>query len=103
MIEATAAVPTYNADRYVLSVCKRWHEGMDVNVRERQGVIHFENAVATFTPSANQLVVSILAKDEESIAHLQHVVMAHLETAVLPNEPLTFDWRRSANFELHAL
>jgi hypothetical protein len=103
MIEETAAVPTSNADKYVMSMCKRWHQRMDVDVRQRQGVLHFHNAVATLTPSADRLIVSILANDEMSIAELQHIVVAHLETSILPSERLQFDWHRSTNFELHAL
>lgn len=103
MIEATAAVSTANADHYVMSVCKRWPDGMDVNFHERQGVIHFKNAVATLTPRSDRLIVTILANDEPTIERLQNVVARHLDGVGLRKEPLKFDWRRSANFEMQAL
>jgi hypothetical protein len=102
MIEATAAVQTTKADKFILGFCKRWQDRMDVNFRERQGVIHFENAVATLTPRVDQLIVTILANDTPSIERVQNVVVGHLQDALARDE-LRFDWRWSSNLELHAL
>jgi hypothetical protein len=75
---------------------------MDINFRKRQGVIHFENAVATLTPRVDQLIVTILANDMLSIERVQNMVVGHLQDSRARDE-LRFDWQWSSNLELHAL
>jgi hypothetical protein len=103
MIEITARVPTSNAGKYVMSLCRHWAHRMEVNVRDRQGVVHFENAVATLTPTEGQLVVTILANDGPTIERLQGAVSTHLDRFAFREAPLKFDWRHSADLPLHAL
>ena len=103
MIETTAAVPTTNAGKYILSLCKRLHDRIDVNFHQRQCVIHFENALATLTPHKDQLMVTIIAHTVPDVEHLQTVVADHLNSVASRGAPLRFDWRRSSNFALHAL
>jgi len=103
MIETTAQVPTTNADKYVLRLCKQWAHRIEVNFQERQGVIHFENAIATLTPSSDELVVTILAADNPTVERIQGVVASHLDRFAHREAPLQFDWHRSDRLALGAL
>ena len=103
MIESTMAIQTRDADFYVMSLCKRWPEKMDLDVREQRGIIHFDDAVATLTPSTNALVVSILANDAKRVSDLQNVVVAQLMTVLKSDELVKFEWKCAPNLEFHAL
>ena len=103
MIETTARVPTNNAGKYVMSLCRHWATWMEVNVPERQGIVHFENGVATLTPSDDQLIVTILANDLPTIERVQGVVSSHLDRFAFREAPLEFHWHHSADVPLHAL
>jgi hypothetical protein len=94
MIETIARVPTVNAARFVMNLCRQWPHRIDVNFRDRQGVVHFQNAVATLTPADDQLVVTILANDNSTIERLQGLVATHLDRLASREAPLRFDWQR---------
>ena len=99
MIEARASVPTTNAASYVLRLCKTWGDGIDVDFRERQGVVHVGPAVATLTPSDDHPVITILAHDVEQL----HVVLSDRADRLARKEgPLKFDWQ-DADLPVHAL
>lgn len=103
MIQATARVPTSNAEKYVMSLCKQWNQRMEINFRERQGVVHFEDAVATLTPQRDQLVVTILANDRPAMQRLQNVVARSLDQVARKKDQLKFNWHGSSYLELRAL
>ena len=103
MIETTARVPTSEASNYVMKLCRHFAEMMELRLNERQGVIHFENAVATLTPSDDQLIVTILANDNQTIEELQSVVQTQLDQVSRSDAPLEFAWSPGSSLNLHAL
>ncbi|HWJ38691.1 MAG TPA: DUF2218 domain-containing protein [Sphingomicrobium sp.] len=102
MIEARASVPTANAASYVLRLCQTWGDGIYVDFRERQGVVHVGPAVATLTPSDDHPVITILAHDFGDVEQL-HVVLSERPDRLARKEgPLKFDWQ-DADLPVHAL
>ena len=98
MIQSTARIATANAGRYVLGLCRQWGDRIDFNFGERQGIIHFEGAVATLTPHRDQLVVTIVASDFGTTERLQNVVASNLDRLAEREGPLSFDWDSLWNF-----
>lgn len=103
MIQMRASVPTANAAKYVMALCKQWGDRIDINFRERQGVVHFENAVATLTPASNELVVTILANDDRTAERCRSVMAQRIDRLAHREGPMKFDWHRLSAGELHAL
>ena len=103
MIQTTARVPTANAAKYVINLCKHWGERIDVNFRKRQGVIHLGSAVASLTPAQGELVVTILGNDDATIERFQSVVAERIAHLAQREGPLEFDWHRLSDVEVHAL
>ena len=102
MIQARASVPTANAASYVLRLCRSWGDGIDVDFRERRGVVHFGSAVATLAPSDDHLVVTILAHDFGDVERLQAVLSERTGRLARKEGPLKFDWHNTEP-EVHAL
>lgn len=102
MIQARASVPTNNAASYVLRLCKTWGEGVDVDFRERQGVVHFGSAVATLAPSEDHLVVTILAHDLGDVERLQAILSERADRLARKEGPFKFDWQNT-DLRVHAL
>ena len=103
MIETTALVPAENASEFVMGLCNRLDDGLPIDFRQPQGIVRFDDAVATLTPRDDQLVVTILANDGPSIERLQRVLTKHLVRFLPLQTPVEFDWSRSSSLELHAL
>lgn len=93
MIECTAHVRTPNGAKYMTQLCKHWSHKLDVDLEERRGIVRFDAAVATMTPTDDALVVTILANDEPTVERLQGVVASHLDRFAFREAPLNFDWR----------
>ena len=93
MIETVARVPTSRAATYVMGFCRHWPDRLEIDFRERQGVLHFDNAVATLTPRPNELVVTILANDIGTAEQLQVTVSAEINRFANSERPLQFDWQ----------
>jgi hypothetical protein len=103
MIEATARVPTSNAATYLLHFRRLWAHRLDINVRDQDGVVHFEDGLATLTPAEDQLVVTILARNKATMRSLQAFFAMHLERLSPRDCPLRFDWQSTSDLPLHAL
>lgn len=93
MFESTAIVPTGNAAKYMVQLCKHWAHKLDVDLEEQRGVVRFDAAVATLTPREEALEVRILANDEPTVERLQGVVASHLDRFAFREAPLRFDWK----------
>lgn len=76
---------------------------MDVTFRENRGVVHFDHAIATLTPHRDQLVVTILARDDPTMEHVQSIVVSTLDRVRQVDRPLRFDWHGSSYLEQRAL
>lgn len=103
MIQSTACVPTANAGKYIMGLCRNWDDQIDVDFRARQGVIHFESAVATLTPRTDQLVVTIVANDLGTIERFQNVVAQRIDRLARREALPKFSWHRFSDLEFHAL
>lgn len=103
MIESTARVPTSNAAKYLTHFRRLWANRLDINLRDQQGIVHFEDALAMLAPAEDQLVITILARDRTSMRSLQAFFDAHLDRIAAREYPLRVHWRSTNKFALHAL
>ena len=93
MIETVAYVPTSNAVKYVTQLCRHWSHKLPVEHRDDRGVVKFGDAVATLEPDDEELVVTILANDGQTVERLQNVVATHLDRFAFREAPLAFQWQ----------
>lgn len=96
MPHARAVVPTPQAARYLLKLCKHWRHKFAVEFDETRGVIPFTEASrAELSAGPDSLVMDVSHDDPAQIERLQEIVANHLQRFA-ENDGVTLDIRWTA-------
>ena len=90
----TARVPTSHGARYLQQLCKHWSHKLDVQLTDNEGIVRFQDAVATMTAAPEALTVTVEAGDEETLQRMKGVVASHLDRFAFREAPLPFEWAK---------
>jgi hypothetical protein len=85
-------VSTANGAKYLQQLCKHWSHKLKVDFSDRKGVVRFPSAVATLEASADALLVTIEAQENDTAERMKGVVATHLDRFAFREAPLAFDW-----------
>ncbi|MDX3910290.1 MAG: DUF2218 domain-containing protein [Sphingobium sp.] len=93
MAQATATVPTTSGSKYLQQLCKHWSHKLAVEFDAQKGTVTFPNAVAIMEAEPEALLVTVEAKDAETVERMKSVVANHLDRFAFREAPLPFDWK----------
>lgn len=102
-VNATAAVPTAHASKYLQLLCKHWQHNLAVAFTAEHGTVTFPkdargadwpgDGLVTFDAGPDALSVRIDASVGEQLEGLKGAVARHLDRFAFREAPLAFDWR----------
>ena len=89
----TARVPTPNASRYLVQLCKHWSHNCSVAYDAEHGTIDLgSDRRCEMWAKEARLVVTVEA-DSDKLPRLQEVVADHLQRFAHREGALVFDWK----------
>lgn len=86
-----AEVPTESGAKLVNRLCKHWAHKLEVEQKENEGRVAFEDGSCLLQVEPDKLLVAIEALDEEALDRLEGVVGRHLER-MAGDETLAIIW-----------
>ena len=92
MPQSVATIPTANARRYMVQLCKHFGHKRPTSFDDATGSIDFDFGEAWMTADENALTITATALDEEGAARLSRVMESHLKRFSFREPDLAFDW-----------
>ncbi|PXX94837.1 DUF2218 domain-containing protein [Halomonas sp. LBP4] len=86
-----AEIATESGAKLINRLCKHWAHKLEVEQKEGEGRVAFEDGTCLMQADADKLVVAIEALDEEGLDRLEGVVASHLER-MAGDEGLVIVW-----------
>lgn len=86
-----AEIATESGAKLINRLCKHWAHKLEVEQKEDEGRVAFEDGSCLMQAEADKLVVAIESLDEESLDRLEGVVASHLER-MAGDEELVIVW-----------
>ncbi|MDT8893569.1 DUF2218 domain-containing protein [Halomonas sp. I1] len=74
-----AEIVTESGDKLINRLCKHWSHKLEVEQKEGEGRITFDNGSCLLRAEQDKLQVAVEALDEEGLDRLEGVVASHLE------------------------
>ena len=88
----TTRVPTANARRYMLQLCKHWGHKFTVTYDDHHGEIALPAGACKLDAGEDALSVRLEAKEADSVPRFKEVVEEHIKRFAF-REELVFDWQ----------
>jgi hypothetical protein len=95
-MKSSATVPTANAGRYMVQLCKHFGHEVPASWNDHEGKIVFEMGEAALRAAPETLMMVAQASDAESLARLEQVMDSHLKLLALSEPQMDVEWRRGA-------
>lgn len=86
-----AEIATESGAKLINRLCKHWAHKLEVEHKEGEGRVAFEDGTCLMQAEADKLVVAIESLEEESLDRLEGVVASHLER-MAGDEELVIVW-----------
>ena len=103
MFASTVRVPTINASRYLLQLCKHWTHNLTVEFTPEAGKVIFPrdgrgaewpaDATLTLQAHADNLECRLEASADGQLEGLKDAVARHLDRFAFREAPRSYDWR----------
>lgn len=95
-LKSTATVPTANARRYMIQLCKHFGHKTEASFNDREGKVTFGVGEAAMRASPDTLMMVARAADAEGLERLEKVMASHLARFAFREPDLAVEWRRGA-------
>lgn len=93
-MKSTATVPTANARRYMIQLCKHFGHKVEASFDDREGRIAFGVGEAAMRASPDTLMMVATAADAEGLDRLEKVMASHLTRFAFREPDMAVEWRR---------
>jgi hypothetical protein len=90
-----ATVPTSNAHRYMVQLCKHFGHRVPTSFDERDGRIQFEAGEVRLRSAPQTLMVIVEAAAPEGLGRLEEVIARHLKRFAFREPELAIEWSRA--------
>jgi hypothetical protein len=94
-MQSSATVPTANARRYMIQLCKHFGHRVPASFDEREGRIGFEAGEVRLRAADETLMLTAEAGAPEGLARLEGVIESHLKRFAFREPALAVEWRRA--------
>lgn len=94
-MRSSSTIPTANAKRYMVQLCKHFGHRAAASFDERSGRIRFEAGEVRLRWSPRTLMVIIDTGAADALARLEQVVESHLKRFAFREPELTVEWSRA--------
>ena len=95
MPASSARIGTAHASRYLQQVCKHWSHKFAVEFTPERGRVPFaHDRVCRFEAEPQALAMHVEAPDEQTLVHLQKVVVDHVKRFAFREDLGEIDWVR---------
>ena len=94
-MKSSATIPTENARRYMIQLCKHFGHRAPAEFDDREGRIRFEAGEAALLAAPQTLMLVAQAETPESLARIEQVIASHLKRFAFREPELAVDWRRA--------
>ncbi|WP_312161315.1 DUF2218 domain-containing protein [Phenylobacterium sp.] len=95
-MKSSATVPTANAGRYMVQLCKHFGHKVPAEWNDHEGKITFEMGEAALRAAPETLMLVAQAGDLESLSRLEKVMDSHLKRFAFREPDMAVEWRRGA-------
>lgn len=95
-LKSSATIPTTEAQRYMVQLCKRFGHKVTATYEGHEGRITFEMGEASMRASPETLMIISQADDAERLGRLEQVMESHLKRFAFREPDMAVDWRRAA-------
>lgn len=85
-------LPTENAGRYLIQLCKHFSHKIPASYENGEGQIQFDGGLCRLSADAKTLIMAVDAANDETAQRLADVMARHLERFAF-REELSFDWK----------
>jgi hypothetical protein len=93
-MRSSATVPTANARRYMVQLCKHFGHRVPASFDERAGRIQFEAGEVRLRSAPETLMVIAEAAAPEGLGRLEQVIERHLKRFAFREPHLAVEWSR---------
>ena len=94
-MRSSATVPTTNASRYMIQLCKHFGHRVPATFDERDGRIQFEAGEVRLRSAPQTLMVIAEAAAPEGLGRLEEVIASHLKRFAFREPELAVEWSRA--------
>ena len=95
-MKSSATVPTANAGRYMVQLCKHFGHKIPTEWNDHEGKITFAMGEVALRAGPETLMMVASAADAERLARVEQVTDSHLKRFAFREPDMTVDWRRGA-------
>ena len=95
-MKSSATVPTANAGRYMVQLCKHFGHKIPTEWNDHEGKITFAMGEVALRAGPQTLMMVASAADAERLARVEQVTDSHLKRFAFREPDMTVDWRRGA-------
>lgn len=94
-MKSSATIPTGEARRYMIQLCKHFGHKLPTRFDDREGEIDFEMGKARLLAAPDTLVLVADAGEPTGLQRLEQVIESHLRRFAFREPTLAIDWRRA--------
>lgn len=94
-MKSTATIPTGNARRYMIQLCKHFAHKVPTTFDDHEGKIAFEMGEAALRASPDTLMLVATAEDVAALERLETVVASHLARFAFREPEMSVEWSRA--------
>lgn len=95
-MKSSATIPTANARRYMIQLCKHFGHKVEASFDDHEGRIAFPMGEASLRASPETLMLVSKSETPDGLARLEQVIESHLKRFAFREPELAVEWRRPA-------